>query len=110
MQPTVTFSEAAAEKVSQIIAEEGNMALKLRVFVQGGGCSGFQYGFALEEAVGEEDFEFETNGIGLVVDSMSMQYLAGSNVDYVEALAGANFVINNPNSTGKCGCGSSFAV
>lgn len=110
MEPTVTFSEAAAEKVRTIIAEEGNTSLKLRVYVQGGGCSGFQYGFALEEHPQDDDFQFETNGIGLIVDSMSMQYLAGSVVDYVETLAGSNFTINNPNSTGKCGCGSSFAV
>ena len=110
MNTQVTFTEAAADKVRDIIAEEGNMALKLRVYVQGGGCSGFQYGFTLEEAVSEEDFEFETNGVGFVVDAMSMQYLEGSKIDYVEELMNSEFRITNPNSTGKCGCGSSFAV
>lgn len=106
----VTFTSAAAEKIRSLIEEEGNPNLKLRVFVQGGGCSGFQYGFALEETSEEDDFEFETNGIGLLIDSMSAQYLRGSTIDYVDELMGSSFVINNPNSTGKCGCGSSFSV
>ena len=109
MNTQVTFTEAAASKVASILSEEES-AKALRVFVKGGGCSGFQYGFSLEETVEEDDFEFETNGVKLIVDAMSMQYLTGSNVDYVSTLAGANFVINNPNTTVKCGCGSSFGV
>lgn len=110
MENTVTFTPAAAEKVHEIILAEGNSALKLRVFVQGGGCSGFTYGFTLEEKVEEDDFEFETNGISLVVDAMSMQYLQDSTVDYTVTLQASQFVITNPNATRNCGCGSSFGV
>ena len=110
MEPTITFTLTAAEKIRRIIEEEGNPDLKLRVFVQGGGCSGFSYGFTLEEAPTEDDFSFEQEGVTVLVDSMSMQYLAGSTIDYKEELMGSQFSINNPNSTGKCGCGSSFSV
>ena len=110
MDTQVTFTEAAAEKVREIILEEGNPALKLRVFVQGGGCSGFTYGFTLEENAEEDDFEFETNGVTLVIDYASMQYLQGGMIDYTATLMSAQFVITNPNATHKCGCGSSFAV
>ena len=109
MEPTITITPAAAEKILCIIQDEGNPNLKLRVFVQGGGCSGFSYGFTLEEEVGEDDFQFDV-GVLVLVDSMSMQYLAGSSIDYKEELMGSQFVIDNPNSTGKCGCGSSFSV
>lgn len=110
MEPTITFTEDAADKIRSIIAAEGNPDLKLRVFVQGGGCSGFSYGFTLEEFPEEDDFQFEEHGVTIVVDSMSMQYLAGSSIDYEQELMGSQFVIKNPNSTGKCGCGSSFSV
>lgn len=106
----LTFTSAAAEKVRSIIEEDGNHDLRLRVFVQGGGCSGFQYGFSLEDHAEEDDFEMETGGVRFLIDAMSMQYLHGSTIDYIESLMGSNFIINNPNSTGKCGCGSSFSV
>jgi len=106
----VIFSQAAAEKVREIIAEETGGPQMLRVFVQGGGCSGFQYGFTLEEEVGEDDFQIETEGIMLLIDSMSMQYLHGATIDYKEDLMASQFTIDNPNATGKCGCGSSFTV
>lgn len=109
MNTQVTFTEAAASKVASILADEES-AKALRVFVKGGGCSGFQYGFSLEETVEEDDFEFETNGVKLIVDAMSMQYLEDATIDYVETLSGSNFSISNPNSVSKCGCGSSFAV
>ena len=108
--PPVIFTPAAAEKVREIILEEGNPELRLRVFVQGGGCSGFQYGFTLEEEIAEDDVEIETAGVKLVIDSMSMQYLQGATIDYIEELMGSNFTIINPNATGSCGCGSSFSV
>src|SRR5580692_146810 len=104
------FSEAAAAKVKQLIDEEGNSALKLRVFVQGGGCSGFQYGFTFDEAVNEDDTAMERNGVTLLIDSMSYQYLVGAEIDYKDDINGAQFVIKNPNATTTCGCGSSFSV
>ncbi len=104
------FSEAAANKAAVLIAEEGNPDLKLRVFVQGGGCSGFQYGFTFDEKVNDGDQEIETNGVTLVVDPMSYEYLSGAEVDYKESLEGSMFVVNNPNATSTCGCGSSFSV
>lgn len=110
MENPVTFTVDAAEKVRAIISEEGNPSLKLRVFVQGGGCSGFTYGFTLDETAGEDDFEVETNGISLLIDAMSMQYLMGATIDYQVTLQAAQFVIMNPNATSKCGCGSSFGV
>ena len=104
------FSDAAAAKVKQLIDEEGNPALKLRVFVQGGGCSGFQYGFTFDEIVNEDDTTMERNGVTLLIDSMSYQYLVGAEIDYKEDLEGAQFVIKNPNATTTCGCGSSFSA
>ena len=109
-QKAVTFSDAAAAKVKALIAEENNPNLKLRVFVDGGGCSGFQYGFEFDENKKEGDTEVEKEGVSMLVDNMSMQYLAGSEVDYLEGLEGARFVINNPNAKSTCGCGSSFSV
>ena len=104
------FTDSAAAKVADLIAEEGNTDLKLRVFVQGGGCSGFQYGFTFDEAVNEDDTTFEKNGVTLLVDSMSFQYLVGAEIDYKEDINGSQFVIKNPNATTTCGCGSSFSV
>ena len=104
------FSDAAARKVKKLVEEEGNSNLKLRVLVQGGGCSGFQYGFSLDEESKEGDKLIEKQGVALVVDPMSYQYLAGSEVDYTEGLEGAMFVVKNPNSTATCGCGASFSV
>jgi len=106
----LVFSDAAAEKVRKLIEEEGNAELKLRVFVQGGGCSGFQYGFTFDEAVNEDDTTMERNGVTLLIDSMSYQYLVGAEIDYKEDLEGAQFVIRNPNATTTCGCGSSFSA
>lgn len=101
--------ESAIEKIQDILAEENNPALKLRVFVQGGGCSGFQYGFTLDEAQHEDDFDFDYNGVKILVDSMSWSYLQGAEIDYKEDVMGSNFVINNPNAQSTCGCGSSFS-
>ena len=103
------FTDSAAAKVADLIAEEGNPELKLRVFVQGGGCSGFQYGFTFDDAVNEDDTLFEKNGVTLLVDSMSFQYLVGAEIDYKEDINGSQFVIKNPNATTTCGCGSSFS-
>ena len=107
---SLIFTDAAARKVRQLIQEEGNEALKLRVFVTGGGCSGFQYGFSFDEKVEEGDTRVENAGVTLLVDPMSFQYLAGAEIDYSEGLEGAQFVIRNPNATTTCGCGSSFTV
>ena len=104
------FTDAAAEKVRGLIEEEGNDDLKLRVFVTGGGCSGFQYGFTFDESVNEDDTCIEKDGATLLVDSMSYQYLVGAEVDYQEGLQGAQFVIKNPNASTTCGCGSSFSI
>jgi iron-sulfur cluster insertion protein len=104
------FTDSAAAKVADLIAEEGNTDLKLRVFVQGGGCSGFQYGFTFDEAVNEDDTTFEKNGVTLLVDSMSFQYLVGAEIDYKEDINGSQFVIKNPNATTTCGCGSTFSA
>ena len=104
------FTDSAASKVKELIEEEGNPELKLRVFVTGGGCSGFQYGFTFDEAVNEDDTALEKNGVTLLVDPMSFQYLVGAEIDYTEGLEGAQFVIKNPNATSTCGCGSSFAA
>ncbi len=100
----------AVQKVHNLIEEEGNQELKLRVFVTGGGCSGFQYGFTFDELVAEDDTAIENDGVTLLVDPMSYQYLVGSEVDYTEGLEGSRFVITNPNATATCGCGSSFSV
>jgi iron-sulfur cluster insertion protein len=106
----LVFSDAAAAKVRQLIDEEGNPALKLRVFVQGGGCSGFQYGFTFDETTNEDDTTMERNGVVLLIDAMSYQYLVGAEIDYKEDIEGAQFVIKNPNATTTCGCGSSFSA
>jgi iron-sulfur cluster insertion protein len=110
MPAPLIFTDNAAEKVRQLIEEEGNADLKLRVFVQGGGCSGFQYGFTFEELTGEDDTVMQKNGVTLLIDAMSYQYLIGAEIDYKEDLEGAQFVIKNPNATTTCGCGSSFSV
>jgi iron-sulfur cluster insertion protein len=108
--PPLNFTDAAASKVGQLIEQEGNSALKLRVYVQGGGCSGFQYGFTFDEEIQEGDTEIENAGVKLLVDPMSVQYLMGAEIDYREDLAGAQFIIRNPNAATTCGCGSSFSV
>ncbi|MDB5972931.1 MAG: erpA [Hydrocarboniphaga sp.] len=106
----VVFTEAAARKVRELLDEEENPSQMLRVFVSGGGCSGFQYGFKFDEAAEEDDTSVETLGVTLVVDPMSLQYLVGAEIDYKETVEGAQFVIRNPNATTTCGCGSSFSV
>ena len=110
MPAPLVFSDSAAEKVKALIEEEGNPDLKLRVFVTGGGCSGFQYGFTFDETVNEDDTVMNRNGVQLLIDSMSYQYLVGAEIDYKDDLNGAQFVIKNPNATTTCGCGSSFSV
>ena len=110
MPAPLVFTESAAEKVRQLIVEEGNDNLKLRVFVQGGGCSGFQYGFTFDEEVADDDTTMTRNGVTLLIDAMSYQYLVGAEIDYKDDLDGAQFVIKNPNATTTCGCGSSFSV
>ena len=104
------FTAAAAAKVRELVAEEGNASLSLRAYIQGGGCSGFQYGFEFDEGRNEDDIVIVTDGATLLVDPLSLQYLAGAEVDYSESLAGAQFVIRNPNAKTTCGCGSSFTV
>jgi iron-sulfur cluster insertion protein len=104
------FTDAAADKVGQLIQAEGNPALKLRVYIQGGGCSGFQYGFTFDEEIQDGDTSIENRGVTLLVDPMSVQYLTGAEIDFREDLSGAQFVIRNPNATTTCGCGSSFSV
>lgn len=106
----LVFTESAANKVKTLIEEEGNNDLKLRVFVTGGGCSGLQYGFTFDEDVSEDDTVMEKNGVKLLIDPMSYQYLTGAEIDYTEGLEGAQFVIKNPNASSTCGCGSSFTV
>jgi iron-sulfur cluster insertion protein len=106
----LVFTDSAAAKVAELIREEGNPALKLRVYVQGGGCSGFQYGFTFDEAVEEGDMTVENMGVTLLIDPMSFQYLINAEIDYREGLEGAQFVIRNPNAKTTCGCGSSFAA
>lgn len=110
MTTPIIFSDSAAAKVSALIADEGNDNLKLRVYVSGGGCSGFQYGFTFDEEVNEDDTCVEKNGVTVLIDSMSIQYLNGAEIDYKEDLSGAQFVIRNPNATTTCGCGSSFSA
>ena len=110
MSGPLVFTDSAADKVKQLIDEEGNPALKLRVFVQGGGCSGFQYGFTFDEEVNEDDTVMDKNGVQLLIDSMSYQYLVGAEIDYKDDINGAQFVIKNPNATTTCGCGSSFSA
>ncbi len=106
----IRFSDSAASKVRTLIEEEGNEALKLRVFVTGGGCSGFSYGFTFDEEIADEDTAVVNGGITLVVDSLSIQYLTGAEIDYREGLQGAQFLVNNPNASSTCGCGNSFAM
>jgi iron-sulfur cluster insertion protein len=106
----LNFTVAAAAKVRELIQEEGNAALALRVYIQGGGCSGFQYGFEFDENRAEDDVAVNTNDVTLLVDPLSLQYLMGSEVDYSESLQGAQFVIRNPNAKTTCGCGSSFSM
>ncbi len=109
MPSPIIFTEAAAAKVSELIAEEGNDQLKLRVFITGGGCSGFQYGFTFEEDISEEDTQVEKGGVTLLIDPASYQYLVGAEIDYTDGIEGSQFVIRNPNATTTCGCGSSFS-
>jgi iron-sulfur cluster insertion protein len=108
--PTVAFTEAAAQKVRTLLDEEDNKNLKLRVFVTGGGCSGFQYGFTFDENQEEGDTRVDRGGVTLLVDPMSVQYLIGAEIDYKEDVQGAQFVIRNPNAATTCGCGNSFSV
>ncbi len=110
MPSPLLFSDSAADKVKALIVEEGNDDLKLRVFVTGGGCSGLQYGFTFDEITNEDDTILEKNGVHLLIDPMSYQYLIGAEIDYTEGLEGAQFVIKNPSATSTCGCGSSFSV
>jgi iron-sulfur cluster insertion protein len=110
MESPLIFTDSAASKVKSLIDEEGNPDLKLRVFVSGGGCSGFQYGFTFDEVTNDDDTVLEKNGVTLLIDSMSFQYLVGAEIDYSEGLEGAQFVIKNPNAVSTCGCGSSFTV
>lgn len=110
LETPLEFTPAAAAKVAELIAEEGNADLKLRVYIQGGGCSGFQYGFEFDEAQADDDLAVVTDGVTLLVDPLSLQYLMGATVDYVESLTGAQFTIRNPNAKTTCGCGSSFTT
>ena len=106
----LTLTDSSVEKIKDLLAEENNPSLKLRVFVQGGGCSGMQYGFTFDEEQGEDDFTVEKSGVTLLVDSMSMQYLNNAVVDYKDDIMGSSFTIKNPNAETSCGCGSSFSV
>jgi iron-sulfur cluster insertion protein len=110
MPAPFVFTDNAANKVKELIAEEGNPELKLRVFVSGGGCSGFQYGFTFDEVINEDDTAMVKDGVTLLIDPMSYQYLVGAEIDYSEGLEGSQFVIKNPNATSTCGCGSSFSA
>ena len=110
MPAPLVFTDSAADKVKELVDEEGNPDLKLRVFVQGGGCSGFSYGFVFDDQVAEDDTIVSTEGVSLVVDAMSYQYLVGARVDFEDGLEGSRFVIHNPNAQTTCGCGSSFSV
>ena len=108
--PGIVFTDAAARKVQELILEERNPDLNLRVYISGGGCSGFQYGFSFDEERAEDDIAVENDGVTLLVDPLSFQYLMGAEVDYSESLQGAQFVIRNPNASTTCGCGSSFSI
>lgn len=110
MPTPLFFSDSAVAKVRELVEEECNPALKLRVFVTGGGCSGFQYGFSFDEQQDDEDTVIEKDGVALLVDPMSYQYLVGATIDYQEGLQGSRFVVSNPNATSTCGCGSSFSL
>ena len=107
---SISLTANAVRKVQELVSEEENGELKLRVYITGGGCSGFQYGFSFDEAAAEDDTAIEQGGVTLLVDPMSFQYLVGSEVDYTEGLEGSRFVINNPNATTTCGCGASFSI
>ena len=109
-EPAVKFTDSAALKVKSLIEEEGNHALKLRAYITGGGCSGFQYGFTFDEQVNDDDFQFENQGVILLIDAMSYQYLENAEIDYVQGIQGEQFVIRNPNAKTTCGCGSSFSM
>ena len=108
--PQLIFSDQAAEKVRALTMEEANEDLRLRVFVSGGGCSGFEYGFTFDDEIEDDDIEVENSGVSLVIDSLSFEYLVGSSIDYLEDLQGSRFVVINPNATSTCGCGNSFSV
>ena len=110
MAEPIIFSDSAAKKVGELITEEENDNLKLRVYISGGGCSGFQYGFTFDEEVNEDDTTVENGGVTVLIDAMSIQYLTGAEIDYKEDISGAQFVIRNPNASTTCGCGSSFSV
>ncbi len=107
---TITLTERAADKVRELVTEEENAELMLRVFITGGGCSGFQYGFSFDEGAADDDTRIERSGVVVLVDPMSFPYLAGSEVDYTEGLEGSRFIVNNPNATTTCGCGASFSI
>ena len=106
----LTITENAIAKIKEVIEEEGNLELKLRIFVQGGGCSGFSYGFTLDEIQNEDDFTINSHGISVLVDSMSIQYLQGAEINYIDDISGSQFTIKNPNAETTCGCGSSFSM
>ena len=108
--PGIVFTSAAARKVQELIMEEANPNLKLRVYISGGGCSGFQYGFSFDEERSDDDIAVDNDGVTLLIDPLSFQYLMGAEVDYSESLQGAQFVIRNPNAATTCGCGSSFSI
>ena len=110
MQTMMTITESAKAKILDLLLEEGNPNLSLRTFVQGGGCSGFSYGFTFDDATNEDDFEIPLEKFKVLIDAMSMQYLQGASIDYIEDIAGSQFVITNPNAQSTCGCGSSFSV
>ncbi len=110
MQTDLTISTPAVQRVQQLLATKGNPELKLRVYIQGGGCSGFQYGFQLEQEQQEDDVAIEDQGIQIVVDMLSLQYLSGAQIDFKDDLLGSRFLVNNPNATATCGCGSSFSI
>ena len=110
IQSPMTFCDAAAVKVRRLIESEGNDELMLRVFVTGGGCSGFQYGFTFDDEAADDDTRIDNQGVSMVIDPMSFQYLTGSEVDYEEGLEGSRFVVRNPSATTTCGCGSSFSI
>lgn len=109
-EPALILTDNAANKLRKLRESEGNHSLMLRVYVTGGGCSGFSYGFNFAESINEDDAEFENGDVKMLVDALSYQYLVGSTVDYVEGLEGSRFVVNNPNATTTCGCGSSFSI
>ncbi len=109
-EESITFTDSCCKKVQELIEEEETPELNLRVFVTGGGCSGFQYGFSFDDVINDDDFTIEKNGLTFLIDPMSYQYLVGAEIDYTESLHGSQFVIRNPNATTTCGCGSSFSV